>query len=45
MGGRVVVIGRRWSLLSDFGRPRDGPGNGPGVSSAAYELMGNSRAR
>jgi hypothetical protein len=25
MGGRVVVIGRRWSPSSGLGRPRDGP--------------------
>ncbi|MFF4147310.1 LacI family DNA-binding transcriptional regulator [Streptomyces sp. NPDC001698] len=31
--------------LSDLGRPRDGPDNGPAARPAAYELMGNSRAR
>jgi hypothetical protein len=25
----VVVIGRCWPLLSDLGRPRDGPDRGP----------------
>ncbi|MGA6155686.1 GntR family transcriptional regulator [Stenotrophomonas sp. NPDC087984] len=41
LSGGTVVAGHHWALLSDLGRPRDGPDNSP----AAHELMGASRAR